>query len=99
MPNEANIFYKPLRRVSFCENTPLKKEKMSKVEASEMHVISLTCDEPAKLTKSPRLKVCKFTIPSFRLLQFKTFLISVYFIIIRNLQFHQYFKSDNIDFE
>lgn len=57
MTNEANIFYKPLRRVSFCENTQPKKEVNTNWEITDMHVITLNTDDPVKLSKSPRLKV------------------------------------------
>lgn len=58
MTNEANIFYKPLRRVSFCscESTNPKKECNAN-DASDMAVIRVETDEPAKLSRSPRLKV------------------------------------------
>lgn len=58
MTNEANVFYKPLRRVSFCECTEQKKG--TKKESNEMHAISMMCEEPVKLSKSPKLKVCIF---------------------------------------
>lgn len=58
MTNEANIFYKPLRQVSFFEGTGSKKEAMPTAESTGMHVVSMNCEEPAKLAKTPRLKVC-----------------------------------------
>lgn len=57
MTNEANIFYKPLRKVSFCENMEKKKEVNPKSETSGTHIVSITLDEPVKLSHTPRLKV------------------------------------------
>lgn len=57
MTNEANIFYKPLRQVSFCEGSCAKKATTSTTESVGMHAVTVTCDEPTKLAKTPRLKV------------------------------------------
>lgn len=57
MTNEANIFYKPLRRVSFCENSQKEKENTASRQPSGTHIVSMMCDEPVKLSQTPRLKV------------------------------------------
>lgn len=57
MTNEANIFYKPLRRVSFCDENQTKKNAKTFPETFNMPVVTMTCEEPAKLSKSPRLMV------------------------------------------
>lgn len=57
MTNEANIFYKPLRRVSFCDDNQTKKSAKPISESINMPVVTMTCEEPAKLSKSPRLMV------------------------------------------
>lgn len=66
MTNEANIFYKPLRRVSFndCHQTKQSNEKniKSTLETMNMqHVVAMAYDEPIKANKSPRLMVCRFS--------------------------------------
>lgn len=69
MTNESNTFYKTLRRVSFNECIQTKKETMPTAESNGMNglqVVSLISEQPAKLTKSPRLRVCHFC-ESFKL--------------------------------
>lgn len=60
MTNEANIFYKPLRRVSFSDCNQTTKNTKSNPESINMHVVTMACEEPAKLIKSPRLMVCYY---------------------------------------
>lgn len=57
MTNEANIFYKPLRRLSFNDGYQTKNSVKSFPETINMHVVAMACDEPVKLNKSPRLMV------------------------------------------
>lgn len=53
MTNEANIFYEPLR----CVSSETKKSTKSIPETINVHVVAMACEEPVKLTKSPRLMV------------------------------------------
>lgn len=59
MANETKIFYKPLCRTGL-ENTAAEmstRESVSPNQINGMHVVSIAPSEPAKLLKSPRLKV------------------------------------------
>lgn len=58
MANETKIFYKPLCRLVGDCSLETNKENPTTNNNSNMHVVSMACDEPvAKLSKSPRLKV------------------------------------------
>lgn len=56
MADEANI-YKPLRRAS-CQD--VEKVATSTTGSIAVNVVKITIDEPAKLAKTPRLKVIDF---------------------------------------
>lgn len=58
MTNEANIFYKPLRRVSISDENQTKISEKSIFDSNNMHIVAMTFDEPAKIAKSPGLMVC-----------------------------------------
>lgn len=84
MTNEATVVYKSLRRV-FCEKKPLKKEDSSTFEKNALHIIELNCDEPAKLSKSPRLRVCTFKKKNcYILVYFQSYSVPIILFIFRN---------------
>lgn len=57
MANETKIFYKPLCRLVGDCSLETNKENSITNNNSNMHIVPMACDEPAKLSKSPRLKV------------------------------------------
>lgn len=57
MANDTKVFYKPLHQAPLQNTSQKNWDCLSPNELTGMHVISMVPTEPAKLSKTPRLKV------------------------------------------